>query len=193
MDDKKISISIGMVIFFLAVTILLISFNIMWWKKSAIQSTQLKQYQQKENQRQENLRKATLEAITEWQKEWKEAEALEEAIDIALLANNKFLLEKLDSLLQNTNSCAILYYWRAVLLQKENNFQKAFDDFNKYLSLVPDSVRALVYRGKIFLQIDEIEYAKKDFQQALCLDPDLELPNEILDKIPDLQTQKETK
>lgn len=193
MDDKKISISIGMVIFFITVTIFLISFNIMLWKKSSIQSTQLKQYQQKENQRQENLRKATLESITEWQQEWKNADALEEAIDIALIANNKFLLEKLDSLLQNTNSCAILYYWRAVLLQKENNFQRSFKDFNKYLSLVPNSVHALVYRGKIFLQLDEIEYAKKDFQQALFLDPDLELPNEILDKIPDLQSQKETK
>lgn len=193
MDNKKISISIGMVLFFIAVTIFLISFNIMWWKKSSIQSVQLKKYQQKENQRQENLRKATLEAMAEWQQEWKNADTLEEAIDIALLANNKFLLDKLDSLLQNDNSCAILYYWRAVLLQKENKFQKAFDDFNKYLTLVPNSVHALVYRGKIFFQLDEIEYAKKDFQQALFLDPDLELPNEILDKIPDLQSQKETK
>ena len=93
MDNKKISISIGMVLFFIAVTIFLISFNIMWWKKSSIQSAQLKQYQQKENQRQENLRKATLKAIAEWQQEWKEADALEEAINIALLANNKFLLD----------------------------------------------------------------------------------------------------
>ena len=191
MDDKKFSISIGMVLFFIAITIFLVSFNILWWKKSSVQSVQLKEYQKKEMLRQENLKKATLDAIAQWQQEWKDTNALEEAIDMTLLADHKFLLEKLDSLLQNTTSCAILYYWRAVLLQKENKFQKAFDDFNKYLSLVPDSVHALVYRGKIFLKADEIEYAKQDFQHALLLDSDLELSNEILEKIPDLQNQKD--
>lgn len=85
-------------------------------------------------------------------------------------------LADLDKLIQNHKDTAYLYVSRGIILSIQNQKEKAYQDFEKAISLsgnskTPTSADAYINRGTIFFERKEYEKAEADFRKALSFSP----------------------
>lgn len=62
----------------------------------------------------------------------------------------------------------------AIELYRQKEYQRAIDTFTKVLNLTPDHLESLRLRGSIYMQLNKLEAAIKDFEKAVLTGPDTE-------------------
>lgn len=65
------------------------------------------------------------------------------------------------------------YFYRGVLNQKNVEFAKALEDYQKAAELNPDDALTYAYTGRLFIVMSgDLKNAKENFDRALSIDPD---------------------
>ncbi|MES2396237.1 MAG: TonB family protein [Bacteroidota bacterium] len=62
-----------------------------------------------------------------------------------------------------------IFYNKGVEFANNNNYEKAFEEFNKSLDILPTNITTLYNRGVLFLKLDKKEEACKDWNKIKSL------------------------
>lgn len=77
----------------------------------------------------------------------------------------------LDKALQMKNDVPLVYFLRGECFSREDEFQRAYDDYSSVIRLEPHFTLAYIRRGNILDRLGKLDKAIEDFTFALKISP----------------------
>lgn len=156
-------------------------------KNTALQKQLDEQEKLIEQLKLEARQKNSPEALERLQKEFSEADRIFMS-NIQLEEGNRFVLINSDWAYEKALSCwteaielnpknALAYEARGYYyLYYTLNYNDSLNDYNQAVKLRPDNAENYFYRGSCYLGLNDLDSAKRDFEQALNLNPRMSAP-----------------